>query len=46
MYLFVHYPSDILGGILLGMICSKTVLKVYKNRSVSARDYNNNSLGS
>lgn len=46
MYLFVHYPSDILGGILLGLICSETVLKVYKNRSVSARDYNNNSLGS
>lgn len=45
MYLFVHYPSDILGGILLGMICSKIVLKVYKNRNISTRDYNNNSLG-
>ncbi|EKQ52288.1 MULTISPECIES: phosphatase PAP2 family protein [unclassified Clostridium] len=45
MYLFVHYPSDILGGILLGIICSKIVLKVYKNRNVSIRDYNNNILG-
>jgi Membrane-associated phospholipid phosphatase len=27
MYLFVHYPSDILGGILLGLLCSKIVLK-------------------
>lgn len=41
MYLFVHYPSDIFGGILLGLFCSKIVLKVYKNRSVSTKDYNN-----
>ena len=32
MYLFVHYPSDILGGILLGLLCSKIVLTVYRNR--------------
>lgn len=45
MYLFVHYPSDILGGILLGLFCSKIVLKVYKNRIISARDYKfNNSI--
>ena len=29
IYLFVHYPSDILGGILLGLICAKCVLLVY-----------------
>lgn len=30
MYLFVHYPSDILGGILLGIICAKCVLIINK----------------
>jgi undecaprenyl-diphosphatase len=35
MYLFVHYPLDILGGIVLGLLCSKIVLKVYKSRAVS-----------
>lgn len=30
MYLFVHYPSDIIGGILLGIICAKIVLLVNK----------------
>lgn len=32
MYLFVHYPSDILGGILLGLLCSETILKIYGRR--------------
>lgn len=32
MYLFVHYPSDVLGGILLGLLSSKIVLTVYKSR--------------
>ena len=27
MYLFVHYPSDIVGGITLGIIISRIVLK-------------------
>jgi undecaprenyl-diphosphatase len=45
MYLLVHYPSDILGGILLGIICFKIVLKVYKNRNVPTRYHNDNSLG-
>lgn len=30
MYLYVHYPTDILGGILLGFICSKIVLYFYE----------------
>lgn len=26
MYLFVHYPTDIIGGIILGFICSEIVI--------------------
>jgi undecaprenyl-diphosphatase len=26
MYLFVHYPTDIVGGIILGLVCSKIVI--------------------
>lgn len=37
LYLFVHYPSDILAGILLGVMCSRIVLKVYGNRYVSMK---------
>lgn len=29
MYLFVHYPSDILAGILLGLICAKVTMKFF-----------------
>lgn len=32
LYLFVHYPSDILGGIVQGLVCAKIVLKVYEYR--------------
>lgn len=32
LYLFVHYPSDILAGILLGLLCSKVVLIVYQKK--------------
>lgn len=27
MYLYVHYPTDILGGIILGMFCSYVIVK-------------------
>lgn len=30
MYLFVHYPTDIIGGIIVGLICSKTVLYFFE----------------
>ncbi len=30
IYLFVHYPSDILGGIFLGILSGKIVLFYYK----------------
>lgn len=29
LYLFVHYPFDILAGIIQGLVCAKIVLKVY-----------------
>ncbi len=31
LYLFVHYPSDILGGILYGTITSLFLLKIFKS---------------
>ncbi len=30
MYLFVHYPTDILGGIIVGLFCSWIVFRIYK----------------
>lgn len=32
MYLYVHYPTDILGGILLGFVCAKAVLWMYEHK--------------
>lgn len=29
MYLFVHYPTDILGGIILGLICSIIIIFIF-----------------
>lgn len=29
LYLFVHYPSDVLAGIVQGLVCAKIVLSVY-----------------
>lgn len=29
LYLFVHYPYDVLGGIVQGLICARIILKVY-----------------
>lgn len=29
LYLYVHYPSDVAAGIILGLICSKTALYGY-----------------
>lgn len=31
IYLFVHYPSDIIAGILLGIVCSLATIKVIDN---------------
>ena len=29
MYLLVHYPSDIAGGIILGIFCAEIVIRIY-----------------
>ena len=29
LYLFVHYPSDVLGGIVEGLVCAKIVLNIF-----------------
>lgn len=29
MYLLVHYPSDILGGIILGILCAEFIIRMY-----------------
>ena len=31
LYLFVHYPSDIIGGISLGVVCSFMTIKIIEN---------------
>lgn len=32
LYLFVHYPSDVLVGAILGIICSFIVIKIYNKK--------------
>ena len=36
MYLFVHYPTDIIGGITLGLICSEIVIYSFSQYSGNA----------
>lgn len=31
LYLFVHYPSDIFGGVILGLLCSKIVIIIFRH---------------
>lgn len=38
MYLFVHYPTDIIGGIILGMFSSWIVLKVWPRLKIRHKD--------
>lgn len=41
LYLYVHYPSDILFGIILAFVISVTVIKLYKireNSSIKAKE--------
>ncbi|MBU3112592.1 phosphatase PAP2 family protein [Clostridium lacusfryxellense] len=33
LYLYVHYPTDILGGIILGLICSGIIIYVFNKVS-------------
>ncbi|WP_446897939.1 phosphatase PAP2 family protein [Clostridium sp. LBM24168] len=30
LYLYVHYPTDILSGMILGLLCSKATLYIFK----------------
>ncbi|MCY6959679.1 phosphatase PAP2 family protein [Clostridium brassicae] len=30
LYLYVHYPTDVLAGIILGLICSKMIIYAFK----------------
>jgi membrane-associated phospholipid phosphatase len=32
MYLYVHYPTDILGGLLTGIFCGWAAYKIMKSR--------------
>ena len=32
LYLFMHYPSDIVAGIVLGLFCGKVVSYLYENK--------------
>ncbi len=34
LYLFVHYPSDLLGGMILGLICSFLLVKLFKTHKI------------
>lgn len=38
MYLFVHYPTDIIGGIILGIFSSRIVLKVWPRLKIQYKD--------
>ena len=31
LYLYVHYPTDVLGGMILGMVCGKCVNFVFSS---------------
>lgn len=34
LYLYVHYPTDIIGGIIIGILCSKLVFIILKEFSI------------
>lgn len=38
VYLYVHYTSDILGGMLLGLICSKIIICIFTSRNIMKFD--------
>jgi undecaprenyl-diphosphatase len=29
LYLYVHYPTDVLAGIILGLICSRIIIYIF-----------------
>lgn len=34
LYLYVHYPSDVLVGIILGLLCSKVTLYIFSETNI------------
>lgn len=42
LYLYVHYPTDVLGGIILGLICSKVAINIY-NKLIEKYTFRNRS---
>jgi len=38
IYLFVHYPTDIIGGIILGIFSSRIILKVWPKLKIHHKD--------
>ena len=41
LYLYVHYPTDVLAGIILGLICSKVsiILSQYITERIDKNEY-------
>lgn len=48
MYLFVHYPTDILGGVVMGILCAKIVLIlveiIYSRIKIKKEDFTVNEV--
>lgn len=39
IYLLVHYPSDVLAGIILGIICSRIITKAFERNFPKSADF-------
>ncbi len=37
MYLYVHYPTDVLGGVILGILCGALAKKIYSYYNIVIR---------
>lgn len=37
LYLYVHYPTDVLAGIILGLICSRIIIYLFSRTSKNAK---------
>lgn len=43
LYLYVHYPTDVIAGIILGLLCSKLVIDA-SNKMINYREDNNKEI--
>ncbi len=34
LYLYVHYPTDVVAGIILGLICSKLIIYMFNKKNI------------